>query len=73
MGEARRQGLWIVTGSALAPALQNAGPVIGGWHRGGYRCGHPGYLDAVSWGIVPVLGISPCAIYVKDCPDQAGR
>ena len=59
VGEVTRQGLWIalVLGSLLALALQNAGPVYR-WLgiEADIVAVTTGYLDAVSWGIVPVLG-----------------
>ncbi|MAR28690.1 MAG: hypothetical protein CMD51_03980, partial [Gammaproteobacteria bacterium] len=59
VGEVTRQGLWIalVLGSLLAMALQNAGPVYR-WLgiEADIVAVTTGYLDAVSWGIVPVLG-----------------
>ena len=59
VGEVTRQGLWIalVLGSVLALALQNAGPVYR-WLgiEADIVAVTTGYLEAVSWGIVPVLG-----------------
>ncbi|MAA49761.1 MAG: MATE family efflux transporter [Gammaproteobacteria bacterium] len=59
VGEVTRQGLWIalVLGSLLALALQNAGLVYRGLGiEADIVAVTTGYLDAVSWGVVPVLG-----------------